>query len=573
MKFLRELIKEALEESGFAVKNEFSLEHPDEFSHGDYATNAALIAARDHKKNPREIASLIADKIRGKKHPSISKVEVAGPGFINFFLTPEFFVGEIEKILADKKYGANDDLKGKKVMVEYTDMNPFKEFHIGHLMSNSIGESLSRIYEYSGADVVRATYGGDVGLHVAKTIWGLEHKKNEFPGEDEPLSKKASFLGKCYTFGANAYEDDEKAKEEIQALNKLIFESLASGARKNAGEVMKLYDWGRKISLEHFETVYKKIDTKFDYYFFESEVADEGVKIVGEFLGRGVFEKSDGAVVYKGEQHGLHTRVFINALGIPTYEAKELGLNKLKFKLLPLDQSLIIAASEQIDYFRVLMRVMGETIPEIAERTKHISHGMLRFSSGKMSSRKGNVITGEKFIEEVKGEVAALMKERGIAEYEKDLAVSVAVAAIRYSMLKQSPGRDIVFDMETSVSFEGDSGPYLQYSYARTCSLQKRAENEGVAPLTERTENPGELERLLYRFPEIVSRSRIEYSPNLLATYLVRLARTFNSWYGAVTIVNKNDELSHYRLAVAIATGQVLKNGLHLLGIRAPEKM
>jgi arginyl-tRNA synthetase len=446
-------------------------------------------------------------------------------------------------------------------MVEYTDPNPFKPFHIGHLMSNAIGESISRLVEFQGAKTVRACYQGDVGLHVAKAIYGMQKVKEG--------SNYIAYLGDAYVFGAKEYEDDPGAKQEIDQLNKIIFD-------KSDKKIEEMYKKGREESLKHFELIYKKLGTKFDRYFFESEVAKSGLEIVKDYLTQNVFEVSDGAVVFRGDKHGLHTRVFINSQGLPTYETKELGLTKLKFKEVNPDTSIVITANEQSDYFKVVLEAMRHIDTNIAERTKHIAHGMLRFADGKMSSRKGNVITGESLISAVEAMVHKKIEERELETFEKNkIAEMVAIGAIKYSVLRQATGGDIIFDFEKSISFEGDSGPYLQYSYVRANSILEKAKKEGIEPARPLVapEETTLVERLLSRFPEVVSRAGAEYAPHLIATYLIELASAFNSFYANNQIVNKEDKDSAYKVAITSAFASVMKNGLWLLGIEAPTKM
>ncbi|HBV01141.1 MAG TPA: arginine--tRNA ligase [Candidatus Taylorbacteria bacterium] len=440
-------------------------------------------------------------------------------------------------------------------------------------MSNAVGESIARLFEFSGAKVVRACWQGDVGLHVAKAVWGI--LKNNFQFSIFNFQKDAiALLGQAYTTGARAYEADEKAKKEIEELNRKIFE-------KSDPEINKLYDEGRKISLAHFEEIYKKLGTKFDYYFFESQEGREGEKIVTEFLKKGVFEKSENAVIFRGEKFGLHTRVFITSQGLPTYETKELGLNKAKFAKEPdLSQSIIITANEQNDYFKVVLKAMEEIYPEIAKKTKHISHGMMRFASGKMSSRTGNIITGESLITAMENLVMEKIKDRELPTEEKQkIAEAVAVGAIKYSILRAGIGSDIIYDFEKSISFEGDSGPYLEYTYARVRSVLRKANvKEGLAFLSLRKAKPslglsGGLvaERLLYRFPEVVERAAKEFEPHYVATYLIELSAAFNNFYARNKIIGSEEE--NYRLALTRAVSIILKNGLYLLGIEAPERM
>lgn len=548
-KIIKELEKMAPKGVDFFV---FRPERP-EF--GDYSSNAAMTAAKILGKNPREVAEEFKKKL--EKTKLFSKIEVAGPGFLNFHLSPEVFIKKIEKILKEKdNYGRNEILSSKKVIVEYTDPNPFKEFHIGHLMSNSIGESLVRVFEASGAEVRRANYQGDVGLHVAKAIWGALNQKNKLN------------WGMAYAAGDTAYEEDEKAKEEINAINKKVYE-------KSDEKINKLYEDGRKLCLEDFEKVYERLGTKFDFYFFESDGGPRGQKIVEEGLKKGVFEKSDGAIVFKGEEAGLHTRVFITSEGLPTYEAKELGLAPMKYEKYPYDLSFIVTGNEITDYFRVLMAAMKEMFPDLAQKTRHVPHGMLRFASGKMSSRKGNVITAESLLNDVQERVLKIMKKNkdlSSAQIQK-VSDEVSVGAVKYSILRQSIGKDIIFDFDKSLSFEGDSGPYIQYTHARACSVVEKAVSTGVSPsLAKPPREIGQIERILSAFPDEVARAHDDLSPNLIASYLIDLAHAFNSFYAKERIADAGENAS-YRVALTKAVSQVLKNGLWLLGIKTPEKM
>ena len=561
---LKEAIQEALKKIGLSGIH-IHLEHPAELSHGDFSTNVALATAKALGKKPRDVADTVVRYIELQRVPYLEKADIAGPGFINFHLTKEFFADSLKRI--DGSFGKNGTLVGKKVMVEYTDPNPFKEFHIGHLMSNAVGESVARLVEFQGAKVVRACWQGDVGLHVAKAIWGMRKKVEGEKWKVESLGAKE--WGEAYAAGSEAFDTDGNAKKEIIALNKVIFD-------KSDTPVNTLYDDGRKVSLAHFEEIYKVLGTKFDYYFFEGVEGRDGQNIVETNIGK-VFEISDGAIVYKGEKKGLHTRVFINSQGLPTYEAKELGLNKAKFEKEPdLDESIIVTANEQSDYFKVVLAAMAEVLPEIAKRTEHLAHGMLRFASGKMSSRTGNVITGESLIDRVKEMVLAKMQERDMTDAEKwAVAEAVAVGAIKYSILRQAIGGDIIFDFEKSISFEGDSGPYLQYSAVRANSILEKAKKEGVTPDAKLPDGwtTSTLEKLLVRFPEVVERAGKEHEPHYIATYLTELAGVFNSYYASEQFVDKKDPRSPYKVALTSAFATVMQNGLHLLGITVPEKM
>jgi len=527
------------------------LVHPKEIKNGDFTL---IVAVEDAEKD--------FEKLKGNLIPEVSNIELIKPRFINFYLSKQFFAEQIEGV--DENFGKTDTLKGEKMMIEFTDPNPFKEFHIGHLMSNTIGESISRITEFQNADVKRANWQGDVGMHVATAVWGIINLNLDIE------KVNPSDLGKAYARGSNLVKEDEKVKQEIVELNKHIF------ARDDEG-VNKIYDKGRQISLDYFETIYERLGTKFEYYFFEGKEGIKGKPIVEAHIEDGIFEKSDGATIFPGEKYGLHTRVFINSNNLPTYEAKELGLNKEKFEVEPdLTKSIIVTGNEIKDYFKVLLKVISLIFPEIAQKTIHLPHGMLRLPEGKMSSRTGNVITAESLIDQVKEKVLEKIQERGFDENQKnEIAEMVAIGAIKYSILRQAIGGDIIFDFDKSLSFEGDSGPYLQYTYVRTKSVLEKANyNTAKKPrVTLDTWETTEVEKMLYRFPEVVERAGKEYAPHHLVTYLTELASAFNSFYAKEKIVDENDSASPYKLAITSAVSHVLKNGLHLLGIKSPERM
>ncbi|MBI5134526.1 MAG: arginine--tRNA ligase [Candidatus Taylorbacteria bacterium] len=566
---LKKAIEQALKALGLSA-SEIVLEHPADPSFGDFATNVALSLAKSAKANPRELAGKIAAELARQNIGFVEKVEVAGAGFVNFHLSKDFYAAELETILKRKElYGSSNEWRGRKILVEYTDPNPFKVFHIGHLMSNAIGEAIARLVASQGAKVRRMCYQGDVGLHVAKALWSIQRNIERMPSKRAPLSERTAFLGDCYVEGSNAYEDDPAAKPEIDQLNKSIFEGRDR-------KLMKLYKVGRKWSLAHFEEIYKKLGTKFDYYVLESEVVHDGVALVEEYLKKGIFERSEGAIVFKGERFDpkLHTRVFVNSMGVPTYEAKELGLNTKKWKKVRADRSIVITANEQSDFFRVVLKALEQIEPEAAKATEHVSHGMLRFASGKMSSRKGNVITGESLVRDVEAMVAERLKDRDMDEKRKaEVASLVAVAAIKYSILKQVTSSDIIYDFEKSISFEGDSGPYLLYTAVRAKSILEKAKKERVKGKVGESAGESAIERHLARFPETVSRAATEKAPHHVATYLIELSSMFNAWYANTQIVNAADPGSPQKVAVTAAVRIVLENGLRLLGAKVPERM
>lgn len=553
MKQIRDALATALQKEGIEAA-QIPLEHTADFAHGDYASGVAMVYAKQAGMHPRALAEKLVASMGAVE--GISKIDIAGPGFINFTLDPKFLFKMVDIGRSHKeKWGNSIGLKEKKMLVEYTDPNPFKAFHIGHLMSNTIGESLARLKESAGAEVIRANYQGDLGVHIACAIWGMQKLGIHPTSADE--------FGRAYAEGATAYKENAEAKTEIDSINKKLYD-------RSDAELNKLYDTGRKESLIAFERIYAALGTKFDHYFFESETGPIGAKLVSEHPD--VFPLSDGARVFKGEEHGLHTRVFLNSQGLPTYEAKELGLEKLKMELYPDVETLyVITANEVVDFFRVVKKAMEQVLPEIATKLVHLAHGLMKLPEGKMSSRTGNVITGESLI----NDLTAVAKERAAesrADDKEKLAQEIAVAAIKFQILKGGLSKDIIFERERALSVEGDSGPYLQYAHARTHAIVEKAKEAGITPAFDANAQAPELARLLFRFYDTVLRAQEELEPHHVANYLISVAAAFNSWYAQEHILDGTPAAAH-KVALTDITRQTLKNGLWLLGIPAPEKV
>ena len=373
----------------------------------------------------------------------------------------------------------------------------------------------------------------------------------------------------------NNFEDKVYNKLLIDEINKKIYD-------RSDKKINEIYDLGKKITLDAFEEIYETLGTKFDYYFFESEMAPIGEKIVRDNVGK-VFEKSDGAIVFYGEQYDkkLHTRVFINSQGLPTYETKEIGLTITKFnKEKDLDLSIVITAIEQGEYMKVVQKAISLIQPELEKKMKHVTHGMMRLAEGKMSSRKGNVITGESLISDSLGIIRGKIIDRGFKKVEQiNISRQVGVSALKYSILKSSLGSNIIYDFEKSISFEGNSGPYLQYTAVRANSILEKAKRFLRSDLksSKRSDldssETTNLEKILYQFPEIVEYSYNLLEPHHIATYLTELASVFNSFYNSTQILSEENQYISYHLDLVKAFYQTMKNGLWLLGIETPKKM
>ena len=526
---------------------------------GDYYTNVALRLSSILKKKPLDIAYQIKSELEKVSDFAsiVSKVDVAPPGFVNFYLSEEYLVDTLDYINKEQdKFGTSENLKDQKIMVEFTDPNPFKEFHIGHLYSNVVGESIARLFESQGAIVKRACYQGDVGLHVAKAIYGMQKLVDQMPDQSSSLAVHAQFLGRAYARGSKDYDSNENIKSEINILNKKIYEKDDS--------IKKLYDLGRKWSLEYYDSIYARLGTHFDYFYFESEVDKEGARIVRENIKNKIFEKSEGAVIFSGEKYGLHNRVFINSLGLPTYEAKDLGLAPTKYKDFPYDRSIILTGNEQTEYFKVVIAALSKINPDLASKVTHIGHGMVLLPGGKISSRTGDVITGDWLMDEAVAQIS-----REFSDMSESTAEKVGIAAIKYALLKNTIGKNMEFNFDESIALTGASGPYLLYAFVRTQSVLEKsqiadAENKKQPINTEERE----LLRHLVHFPEVISSAGVRLSPSLVAEYLFELSQKFNFFYQKHKIAD-----SSFRLQLTSSVGQALKTGLSLLGIETVERM
>ncbi len=573
--------------------------------YGNFSTNILFSLAKQNNAQIEDLGNALIENINDRisDYPEIQKVEIKNKGYINFYLKDTAGYQVLSQINMQKEnYGKNSTWQGQAVVLEYTDPNPFKVFHIGHLMTNTIGEALSRLVTVCGADVRRANYQGDVGMHVAKSIWGMldlfeKEKLNLSIIEAMEMSERISFLGRAYAVGATAFETDEGVVDQIKQINLYVYLAAQQYLQENENwqpqidysklvtieqeyfsQIKSCYFAGRLWSLAYFETIYRLLGTKFDAYYFESKVGEYGLQIVKEHVKDGIFEPSNGAYIFVGEKYGLHTRVFVNSFGLPVYECKDLALALMKKQDYPYTKSIIVTGNEINEYFQVVLKALNLINPEIAAQTVHLGHGMLRLKSGKMSSRTGKVISAMELFDEIKKQVGKIMTTgRGLTSDERvEVNEKTTIAAWKYSVLKQKVGHDIVFDFGESVSLEGNSGPYLLYTYARAKSILAKS---GFAE-TSISNSPGELLPIereilqkLGQFPAVIIDSAQKYAPHTLCNYLFKLAQDFNSYYGSTQILVENADVSQFRLQITRSVSWVIKNGLSVLGIDTVEKM
>lgn len=565
-------IKSSLEKLG--IKDEIvNLEHPANSDFGDYASNIALILAKSLKKKPFQIAQDIVKNL--PKGTLIEKTEVIKPGFINFWISNKYLIKKTQDFALEKFEFTSFHLgTNKKIMIEFAHPNTHKLFHIGHLRNISIGESLVRIFEAVGNKVIRSNYQGDIGLHIAKCLWYIKNKVNEKKLDQHrqaPIHNKIYFLGKAYSGGQIAFDTDEKEKKEIININGMIY--------KKDENILPLWEETKKWSFEYFDQIYKRLYTKFDRLYPESEFSDQGIEICKDAEKKGILKKSQGALVFDGKPFGMDTRVFINSLGYPTYEGKELALAEKEFaEFGELDKCIHVVTPEQKSFFKITFKV-EELLNEKKFKNKqyHLAYEWVKLKEGKMSSRTGNVIEAEWIIDQAKKIILEKFK------CGKETAEILAVGAVKYSFLKNTTTNEIAFDLKESISLEGNSCPYLVYTYVRTQSVLKKAETNvttlqrplksGYSKLSLEIEEKNLL-RTFNTFPEVVYEAAKNFAPNLVANYLYDLSQKYNFFYQKHKILEaENEEKKQLRLLITQSTGQIIKKGLYLLGIKIVEKM
>lgn len=522
---------------------------------GDFATNIAMQLAGKLGKNPREIAEILSAEIA--KTPIIKKVEVAGAGFINLTVHDDFWSNELQ--INHPKFYEN-----QTVLVEYSDPNAFKVLHAGHLYTSVIGDAIANLVEVGGGNVKRLNFGGDVGLHVGKTMWAiLKQTSSDFEKlADVPANERADWLAARYVEGTNAYEEDEQAKAEIVEINKAVYKIHKDNDHES--NLAKFYWETREWSYDYFKDFYKRIGSHFDKFYPESMVADRGYEEVKKHIGD-VFEESNGAIIFDGEKHGLHTRVFINGEGIPTYEAKDVGLIHHKYDDWKFDRSIIITADEQKHYMAVVLKALEQFAPKLALATTHITHGIVKLAGGvKMSSRKGNFLRAVDVID---------FANQANREQNGEADEKVSLGAVKYAFLKQKIGGDVIYDPKESVSIVGNSGPYLQYAHARACSvLAKAGEFEKVDfAQVEFDDQERQFVQKLAEYNGVVAKASLELLPHLICTYLYEVAQEFNRFYEKSRIIG--DERQQIRLNLVEIYRDILADGLKILSIDAPERM
>ncbi len=560
------IIKNALEEEKVSMKKEDIenlLEIPPSMEMGDYAFPCFNLAGQ-LKKDPSQIAIDLRSNMK-KFCKEISEIQTDGP-YINFFLNRTLFAEKIlNEILSKKRdYGKKPNKDKQKIMVEFSQANTHKAFHVGHIRGTSIGESLSRIIEFCGNRVIRANYQGDTGMHVAKWLWCYKKYHSK-----EKLKKDESWVALIYVDAIRRLNKNKNLQEEVNEINRRL-------DSKEDEDLNKLCKKTRKISLKSLEKIYKELNTKFDTYYFESEVQKKAKKISEKLVKKKIATISDGATIVNLEEYNLGVWVLLRSDGTVLYSAKDLALVEKKFNDFKLDQSIYVIAREQALHMKQLLKTLElEGNEREKEKIHHVSFGEVRLPTRKMSSRTGDNILYSDFKKEVYDYAKRQIQKRDSKISKRELdkrALNLSISAIKYSMLKQSSKRNIIFKKEDALNFEGNSGAYLQYSYARSNSILKKAP-KGKLKFSANDISKEELKLIkkLFEFPEVVSKSYADLSPSNLTNYSFQLSQIFNEFYHACPVINSDKKL--FRTAIVKSFKQTIENSLLLLGIEPIKEM
>jgi arginyl-tRNA synthetase len=537
------------------------LEIPPSSELGDFAFPCFALA-KILKKSPNQIAQDLAVKIKSK---DLEKVEAKGP-YVNFFINKAALAeSTLNEILKQKDGYGSSTVSKEKVMVEFSQPNTHKAFHMGHVRNTSLGESLSRIIEFSGNKVVRANYSGDTGMHIAKWLWCYQKYHSK-----EILKDDESWIASIYVDAVKRLTDNEKYQEEVEEINR----KLESREDKTLNELWKKT---RIASIAAWKKTYAELNTKFNIHYFESEMEKPAKDFSKMLLEKKIAKISDGATVVDFNDYGkpnLGVFLLLRKDGTVLYGGKDMSLAERKFKEYKLDKSYHVVGNEQSLYFRQVLETLALAKSIAAEKGFHISYSEVRFPWGKMSSRTGDNVLYSSFKQELIDLAKSKLQERQkLSERElQDRALKIAIATMKYTMLKQDTNKSIIFDKEEATSFEGNTGPYLLYTYARAKSILRKAKfKKAKFKIPELSDEEKQLILQLAKFPEEVRKAYNSLAPNIIANYSYQIAQQFNEFYHKTKIIGSENE--QFGLALVDAFSQTLKNSLNLLGIEVLEQM
>ncbi|ERK49149.1 arginine--tRNA ligase [Leptotrichia sp. oral taxon 879] len=536
---------------------------------GDFQTNFAMVSSKLIGKNPREIASTLVDNF--KENDIIEKLEIAGPGFINIYLKNNFLNEELKKV-ENEKYDFSFLNTGKTIIIDYSSPNIAKRMHIGHLRSTIIGDSIKRTLQFLGFHTLADNHIGDWGTQFGKLIVAYKNWLNKKSYEEDPIGE----LERIYV----QFSDEAKKNPALEDEAREELKKLQLGDEEN----QKLWKEFIDISLKEYNKIYDRLGVNFDYYYGESFYNDMMPAVLEELKEKGIAREDQGALVVFFENDKLPPAIVQKKDGSFLYTTSDLATMKFRKDELNVDEAVYLTDDRQQNHFKQVFEI-GEMLGEPYNYKKtHVVFGIMRFGDGMIfSSRSGNIIRLVDLLDEAKTQVKKVIDEKNpnIPEEEKEkIAEIVGSGAIKYFDLSQNRTSDITFTWDKVLSFEGNTGPYLQYTYVRIMSIFRKLKEENINVenkdiiLDDMTGIERELATELLRFPQAVVKSYESYRPNIIADYLFDMAKLFNNFYNSSSILKEeNKKIMDARILLSEKTAFVLKEGLSLLGITTVDRM
>lgn len=563
-------------------ESQIHLEKPIFAVHGDYSSNIALQLKTDPK--------IIVNKLNKDKdlEKIIAKITIADPGFINFYLNNDALINVLKHIInSGENFGRSELFDNQKWLLEHTSPNPNKAMHLGHLRNNVVAMAIGRLWENVGVRVIYDAVDNNRGISIAKLMYGYlkyarksdelpidinywhEHQSDWFTPEQKKI-RPDRFVDELYTKASKDFKDDPK----IENIVRQMVIDWEAGDKKNWALWEKVLDYSHKGQ----EMTLKRLGNRWDYVWHEHEHYKKGKEMVMQGLKKGTFKKGKGgAIITDLAKYNLPDTVLIKSDGTALYLTQDIALTALKQEKFNPDRIFWTIGPEQSLQMKQLFAVSEQLGIGKYDDFTHLAYGWMSIKGqGKMSSRSGNIVYIDKLIDMAKNKISQKMQNENFPADEKEkITEDIALGAVKYSSLKPNRMQSMEFDIEASVSIEGDSGPYIQYTYARAQSVLRKSNNhspeEFMGSSLKSNAEESALLRYLSYFDEIIIDSALNYSPSTLCNYLYELAQIYNTFYNAHQIIG--DDQQTFRLALTSATGHVLKNGLTLLGISAPEKM
>lgn len=543
------------------------LEIPPETKMGDYAFPCFKLA-KTLKKAPPAIAMQIKEEIK-TENTAIEKIEVVG-GYLNIFINKKLLVENVLKEIDEQKdkYGYSKIGEGKTAVIEYSSPNVAKPFHIGHLRTTVIGGSLYKIYNALGYNTVGINYLGDWGLQFGKVMAGLELWKNEYDLENDSINS----LLKIYV----RFSEEEKQNAELTDMARTWFKKLEDGDQYTT----KTWEWIRKISIENYNKTYKLLNSKFDSYNGEAYYNDKMDDVVKELEEKGLLKESQGAKIVDLEEYNMPPCIIITSAGTTIYATRDITAFIDRVNTYKFDKMVYVVGAEQKLHFEQFFKVLEKMgYGEYVKRAVHVPFGLVVDKNGeKIGSRKGNSVFLEDILNEAINKSKKIIEEKNPnLEDKDDVARKVGVGAIIFNDLYNSRIKDEIFDWDTILNFQGETGPYMQYIYVRTKSLMEKANyvpdiNKVNFELLQEDEVI-DMAKLLYDFSNTIILAGEKNEPSIIARYLINLAQKFSTFYNNNKIIGEYKELQEARLYLTYACGTVLKIGAGLLGMEMPNKM